>query len=65
MSPLAAGSDRTPPTSVSSNSTGLSNPYTADITNYQHAIYWIKSRIDSNSRYRTDDPRFGVDVPAI
>lgn len=46
-------------------STGLNNPYTQDITNYKNAIYWIKSQIDSNSRYRTDDTRFWVNVPAI
>jgi len=45
--------------------TGLSNPYTTDITNYKNAVYWIQSQITSNSKYLTDDTRFWVDVVAI
>jgi len=44
---------------------GLSNPNTQDITNYKTAVQWIQSQIDSDSRFRTDDTRFWVDVPAI
>ncbi|KAL6230949.1 hypothetical protein BDW75DRAFT_233999 [Aspergillus navahoensis] len=45
--------------------TGLSNPYTEDITNYKNAAYWIQQQIDSNSAYLSDDTRFWVDVIAI
>ncbi|KAG7291483.1 hypothetical protein NEMBOFW57_001502 [Staphylotrichum longicolle] len=44
---------------------GLSNPYTADINNYKSAVQWIQSQIDSNSKYKSDDTRFWVNVPAI
>lgn len=44
---------------------GLNNPNTQDITNYRTAVQWIQSQIDSDSRFRTDDTRFWVDVPAI
>ncbi|KAK4125668.1 hypothetical protein N657DRAFT_274077 [Parathielavia appendiculata] len=44
---------------------GLANPNTADINNYKSAVQWIESQINSNSRYRTDDTRFWVNVPAI
>lgn len=44
---------------------GLSNPYTTDISNYKTAVQWIQSQIDSNSKYKTDDTRFWVNVPAI
>ncbi|KAK6523476.1 hypothetical protein TWF281_001458 [Arthrobotrys megalospora] len=45
--------------------TGLNNPYTQDINNYKSAIQWIQSQIDSNSKYKSDDTRFWVNVPAI
>ncbi|KAJ9648888.1 hypothetical protein H2199_000801 [Coniosporium tulheliwenetii] len=44
---------------------GLNNPNTQDIANYKTAVQWIQSQIDSDSRFRTDDTRFWVDVPAI
>lgn len=44
---------------------GLANPNTADINNYKRAVYWIKSQIDSDPKYLTDDTRFYVVVPAI
>jgi len=44
---------------------GLTNPYTTDITNYKNAVYWIQTQITSNSKYLTDDTRFWVDVVAI
>jgi hypothetical protein len=44
---------------------GLSNPYTQDISNYKTAVQWIQSQIDSNSKYKSDDTRFWVDVVAI
>ncbi len=45
--------------------TGLNNPYTTDINNYKSAVQWIQSQIDSNSKYKSDDTRFWVYVPAI
>ena len=45
--------------------TGLGNPNTQDIANYRNAIYWIRDQINSDSRYRTDDTRFWVNVPPI
>ncbi|KAF3038540.1 hypothetical protein E8E12_008412 [Didymella heteroderae] len=45
--------------------TGLSNPYTDDINRYKSAIKWIQSQIDSNSKYKSDDTRFWVDVTPI
>ncbi|KAK3904060.1 hypothetical protein C8A05DRAFT_42829 [Staphylotrichum tortipilum] len=45
--------------------TGLNNPYTQDIANYKNAIQWIQQQIDSNSKYKWDDTRFWVNVPAI
>ncbi|OKL55433.1 hypothetical protein UA08_09301 [Talaromyces atroroseus] len=44
---------------------GLANPYTQDIENYKSAVQWIQSQIDSDSKYKTDDTRFWVSVPAI
>ncbi|CAH0025055.1 unnamed protein product [Clonostachys rhizophaga] len=44
---------------------GLSNPYTEDINKYKTAVQWIQAQIDSNSKYKTDDTRFWVDVEAI
>ena len=32
---------------------------------YKNAIYWIRTQIESDSRYRTDDTRFWVDVTPI
>lgn len=32
---------------------------------YKNAVYWIKSQIDSNSKYLSDDTRFWVDVTPI
>jgi hypothetical protein len=45
--------------------TGLQNLYTQDIQNYKNAIQWIQQQIDSNSKYKWDDTRFWVNVPAI
>ncbi|KAK6512652.1 hypothetical protein TWF481_001533 [Arthrobotrys musiformis] len=45
--------------------TGLNNPWTQDINNYKSAIQWIQSQIDSDSKYKWDDTRFWVNVPAI
>ena len=45
--------------------TGLNNYNTTDINNYKNAVYWIKSQIDSNSNYKTDNTCFWVSVPAI
>ncbi|KAE8373411.1 hypothetical protein BDV26DRAFT_285137 [Aspergillus bertholletiae] len=44
---------------------GLQNPNTQDITNYKDAIKWIKSQIESDKKYESDDTRFWVDVVAI
>ncbi|KAL2138833.1 hypothetical protein VTI28DRAFT_6175 [Corynascus sepedonium] len=44
---------------------GLANPNTEDINNYKSAIQWIQGQIDSDSKYKSDDTRFWVDVPAI
>ncbi|KEY73073.1 hypothetical protein S7711_06146 [Stachybotrys chartarum IBT 7711] len=44
---------------------GLENPDTDDIRTYKSAVQWIQSQIDSDSRYRTDDTRFWVDVTPI
>ncbi|PSL52467.1 cellulose or protein binding domain-containing protein [Saccharothrix carnea] len=44
---------------------GLNNPNTSDINGYKTAIYWIKSRIDSNSANLSNDTRFWVDVRPI
>ncbi|CCX33950.1 hypothetical protein FPQ18DRAFT_288150 [Pyronema domesticum] len=44
---------------------GISNPNTKDINNYKSAVLWIQKQIDSNSKYRTDNTRFWVTVPAI
>ncbi|KAH7141108.1 hypothetical protein EDB81DRAFT_948785 [Dactylonectria macrodidyma] len=44
---------------------GLTNPYTDDIKTYKTAVEWIKSQIDSASKYQTDDTRFWVDVTPI
>ncbi|CEG81953.1 hypothetical protein RMATCC62417_16090 [Rhizopus microsporus] len=44
---------------------GLSNPYTQDITNYKDAVNWIHDQLASNSKYLSDDTRFWVDVTAI
>ncbi|KAL2130988.1 hypothetical protein VTI74DRAFT_5691 [Chaetomium olivicolor] len=44
---------------------GLQNPYTQDINNYKSAVQWIESQINSDSKYKTDDTRFWVNVPAI
>ncbi|KAH7136913.1 hypothetical protein B0J13DRAFT_640600 [Dactylonectria estremocensis] len=45
--------------------TGLSNPNTADIKFYRESVEWIQSQIDSNSKYKSDDTRFWVDVTPI
>ncbi|KAF3046031.1 hypothetical protein E8E12_010494 [Didymella heteroderae] len=44
---------------------GLANPNTADINNYKSAIQWIQQQIDSNTKYRSDDTRFWVNVTPI
>lgn len=45
--------------------TGLNQPYTSDITFYKQSIQWIQQQIDSNSKYKSDDTRFWVDVTPI
>jgi hypothetical protein len=32
---------------------------------YKDAVAWIKQQIESNTKYRTDDTRFWVQVHAI
>jgi hypothetical protein len=44
---------------------GLSNPNTADIHNYETAVYWIESQLNSSSSNLSNDTRFWVEVPAI
>lgn len=44
---------------------GLSNPYSQDITNYKNAVNWIEAQLASNKKYLSDDTRFWVSVPAI
>ncbi|KAE8352480.1 hypothetical protein BDV28DRAFT_148991 [Aspergillus coremiiformis] len=44
---------------------GLQNPNTQDISNYKEAVKWIKSQIDSDPKYQSDDTRFWVEVVAI
>jgi len=45
--------------------TGLENPNTEDINFYRHSVEWIKSQIDSDPKYESDDTRFWVDVTPI
>ncbi|KAE8353186.1 hypothetical protein BDV28DRAFT_157230 [Aspergillus coremiiformis] len=45
--------------------TGVENPNTPDIARYRDAVQWIRSQIESDSRYQSDDTRFWVDVTAI
>ncbi|KAF7557003.1 hypothetical protein G7Z17_g1002 [Cylindrodendrum hubeiense] len=45
--------------------TGLNNPWTDDIQFYKRSVEWIKSQIDSNKKYKTDNTRFWVDVTPI
>ncbi|KAE8157115.1 hypothetical protein BDV40DRAFT_309023 [Aspergillus tamarii] len=44
---------------------GVQNPNTDDIKRYRDAVQWIKSQIESNKKYESDDTRFWVDVTAI
>ncbi|KAF7597386.1 hypothetical protein BBP40_006328 [Aspergillus hancockii] len=44
---------------------GLDKPNTPDINNYKSAVKWIKSQIESDKKYESDDTRFWVDVVAI
>ncbi|EEU33800.1 uncharacterized protein NECHADRAFT_89135 [Fusarium vanettenii 77-13-4] len=45
--------------------TGLSNPNTEDIKFYRESVEWIQSQIDSDTKYKSDDTRFWVDVTPI
>ncbi|KAL0934030.1 uncharacterized protein CTRU02_210829 [Colletotrichum truncatum] len=45
--------------------TGLNNPNTEDIKFYRESVEWIQRQIDSNSKYKSDDTRFWVDVTPI
>ncbi|KAG1374601.1 hypothetical protein G6F61_009183 [Rhizopus arrhizus] len=44
---------------------GLSNPYTQDITNYKNGVNWIESQLSSDKKYLSDDTRFWVYVVPI
>lgn len=45
---------------------GIENPNTSDIKNYQNGVYWLRSQIQSNRKYRTDNTRFWIGgVPPI
>jgi hypothetical protein len=37
----------------------------SDINNYRDAVFWIKSQIESDEKYKTDDTRFWVKVPPV
>ena len=45
--------------------TGLENANTEDIKFYRDSVEWIKSQIDSDPKYESDDTRFWVDVTPI
>jgi hypothetical protein len=36
-----------------------------DIENYQKGVYWIRDELNKDSRFRSDDTRFWVDVPPV
>lgn len=42
--------------------TGLNNPNTNDINLYKTAVLWIQKQLDSNSKYLSDDTRFGCSL---
>ncbi|KAG1137237.1 hypothetical protein G6F37_010458 [Rhizopus arrhizus] len=44
---------------------GLSDPYTQDITNYKNGVNWIHDQLAKDKKYLTDDTRFWVYVNAI
>ncbi|KAB8067769.1 hypothetical protein BDV29DRAFT_163033 [Aspergillus leporis] len=44
---------------------GLDNPNTQDINNYRSAVKWIKSQLEGDKKYQSDDTRFWVEVVAI
>ncbi|KAB8279074.1 hypothetical protein BDV30DRAFT_232951 [Aspergillus minisclerotigenes] len=44
---------------------GVQNPNTADIKRYRDAVQWIKSQIESDKKYESDNTRFWVDVTPI
>jgi hypothetical protein len=44
---------------------GLSNPNQSVITEYETAVYWIESQLNSSSANLSNDTRFWVSVPAI
>jgi hypothetical protein len=44
---------------------GLSDPSQSVITEYETAVYWIESQLDSSSANLSNDTRFWVEVPAI
>ena len=44
---------------------GLSDPNQTVITEYQVAVEWIESQLNSSSSNRSNDTRFWVSVPAI
>ncbi|KAG1516086.1 hypothetical protein G6F52_009526 [Rhizopus delemar] len=44
---------------------GLSNPYTQDITNYKNGVNWIHDQLAKDKKYLTDDTRFWIYVVPI
>ncbi|GAA5808811.1 hypothetical protein MFLAVUS_002208 [Mucor flavus] len=44
---------------------GLSHPYTQDITNYKNGVNWIHTQLTSKKEYLTDDTRFWIYVVPI
>ncbi|KAK2803495.1 hypothetical protein FQN50_006930 [Emmonsiellopsis sp. PD_5] len=44
---------------------GLENPDTEDIKVYKDGVSWIKSQIESDPKYLSDDTRFWADVTPI
>ncbi|AMD21995.1 HGL345Cp [Eremothecium sinecaudum] len=44
---------------------GVHDPKTDDIQDYKDAVAWIKSQLESDPKYLSDDTRFWVEVGAI
>ncbi|KAG2199504.1 uncharacterized protein EV154DRAFT_201590 [Mucor mucedo] len=44
---------------------GLSNPYTQDITDYKNGVNWIYSQLTKDKKYLSDDTRFWIYVVPI
>ncbi|KAG2199502.1 hypothetical protein INT47_009956 [Mucor saturninus] len=44
---------------------GLSNPYTQDITDYKNGVNWIHSQLIKDKKYLSDDTRFWIYVVPI